>query len=50
MVHDRVSDRRDLQDVGVLDAGLSATSWASVLIASRTAAVISLSPPGFIMT
>ena len=51
MMHDRIADEGDLEDVARADAGfLGDAGRPACSIASRTALVISASPPGFIIT
>ena len=51
VMHDRIADEGQLQDVARRRPAPAAATWSiSAPIASRTARVISASPPGFIMT
>ena len=49
VVHDRVADEHQLQHVRRLDLASAHSSPSSASMAVRTAAVISTSPPGFII-
>ena len=50
MMHDRIADQRDLEDLARATSASAAASPISASIASRTARVSSASPPGFIIT
>jgi hypothetical protein len=49
VMHDRVADDRDLEDLRDVDAALDARPASRLAIASRTARVIAAAPPSCII-